>query len=105
MTFLILSIKWRGTHRGEIVWWRPEAQGYTTEIAKAGRFTAQQITESPDYYNNGRSTLAIPDTGNAFAAARGALAVADAINAAAETILTGSPAPIRLILPLARSPQ
>lgn len=88
MTFLILSITWSGTARGEIVWWRPEAQGYTTEITQAGRFTAQQIVEHPDYYNNGRTTLAIADTGNVFAAARGALAVADAINAAAEAVLT-----------------
>jgi hypothetical protein len=87
--FLILSIKWSGTHRGEIVWWQSNAEGYTTEIPKAGRYTAQQIAERPDYYNNGRSTLAIADTGNVFAAARCALAVADAINAAAGMIRNG----------------
>jgi hypothetical protein len=89
MTFLILSIKWSGTHRGEIVWWRPNDEGYTTEIPKAGRYTAQQIAEQPDYYNNGRSTLAIADTGNVYAAARGALAVADAISSTAELIRDG----------------
>ena len=42
-TWLILSLKWsRGSDH--LVWFKPEACGYTTDLEKAGRFTHTEAT-------------------------------------------------------------
>jgi len=56
--FFVLSLKWT---RGDVLtWWAPDAMGYTTLIEQAGRFSLEQVTAKPYYYNNGESSIAIP---------------------------------------------
>lgn len=56
--FLILSLKW--TTGDVMVWYRPECKGYTSQIELAGRFSAEEISSSPAYYDNRDSTMAVP---------------------------------------------
>lgn len=59
--FYVMSLKW--TSGDHITWWGPDNSGYTTDLARAGIYTAEQITKSPGYYDSGRrddGTLAVP---------------------------------------------
>lgn len=42
------------------LWWRANDCGYTENLAQAGRYTVQQVQAKPDYYDNGRTTRAVP---------------------------------------------
>lgn len=56
--YYILSLKWS---KGVLfVWWRPDDNGYVSDLDKAGKYSRKQIDEQPDYYDNGDSTLAVP---------------------------------------------
>jgi hypothetical protein len=62
LKYLILSLKWSPDKAsGFAVWWGPNSHGYFTDMDKAGRYTQEQIDERPGYYDNGVSTLAIPE--------------------------------------------
>lgn len=61
MNYLILSLKW-SPKCGRAVWWGPLACGYFTDIEKAGVYTQEQIDSDPGYYNNGTSTIAVPQS-------------------------------------------
>lgn len=58
--FYIMSLKW--TSGDHITWWRPNNAGYTSDLAQAGVYSAEQVARAPDYYNNGKKdgTLAVP---------------------------------------------
>lgn len=56
--FVIFSLKWS---KGNFaVFWGPDNSGYVTNIAKAGRYSQEQIEDKSNYYNDGKATLAIP---------------------------------------------
>ena len=57
-TYLILSLKW-SDGKDYLVFWGPDNGGYTSDIDAAGRYTAEQIMKSPDYYDNNDSTRAV----------------------------------------------
>jgi len=57
--YYILSLKWLKDNQ-VMVWWQPESNGYCLQIDKAGIYTQTQIDKHPEYYNNGKSTLAVP---------------------------------------------
>lgn len=56
--FFIFSLRW--TKEDYATWWRPNNSGYTSVLANAGRYSADAVAAAPDYYNNGRTTIAIP---------------------------------------------
>lgn len=56
--FYIVSLK-RSTPTS-ILWWGPDARGYTDDMRHAGRFTEAEIRSNVERYNNGISTRAIP---------------------------------------------
>lgn len=43
-----------------VSFWKPRACGRTTDLGQAGIYTREEIEERPDYYDNGRSTIAVP---------------------------------------------
>jgi len=57
--YLILSLKWSDTHE-HLLWWCADNSGYTADIDKAGRYTAEQVTKNPNYYDNDDTTRAVP---------------------------------------------
>jgi len=57
--YLILSLKWSDSS-DRLIWWGLDNSGYTADIDTAGRYTAEQITENPGYYDNNDSTRAVP---------------------------------------------
>ena len=60
-TYLILSLKWSDGLK-KLNWWGPDNNGYCYDIDKAGRYTAEQVTENSDYYDNDETTRAVPLT-------------------------------------------
>jgi len=46
--------------RGIAIWWRPNDNGYTSKLDRAGRFRHEKIMADPNIYNNGETTFAIP---------------------------------------------
>lgn len=74
--FYILSLKWSVDQNGKplprrksgwqpgdqfvLIWWAPDAKGYTRCLENAGRYTRAQIDAAPGYYNNGETTCAVP---------------------------------------------
>lgn len=56
--FYILSLPW--TREDTLTWWSPNNSGYTSILEHAGRYSREQVTARPDYYNNGESTIAVP---------------------------------------------
>jgi hypothetical protein len=61
MNYLILSLKWSPSIAGYAVWWGPDDCDYTEDMNQAGRYTQEQVDKKPGYYNNGRTTFAIPE--------------------------------------------
>ena len=59
MEYYILSLK-HSPRDGLCVWWRPDNIGYTTELEEAGRYTLEQIDAQRDYYDNNKTTRAVP---------------------------------------------
>ena len=56
--YYILSLKWSV---GDLfVWWQSNNSGYTSNLEKAGKYSREQVGEKPDYYDNGKDTLAVP---------------------------------------------
>lgn len=47
MKFYIISLKWTFAERNRpdfpVVFWRPEAAGYTTNITEAGQYTLEEV--------------------------------------------------------------
>lgn len=58
--FYILSLKHSAKHDDYITLWRPDDRGYTIYLPYAGKYTDREIEASPGYYNNGRTTAAVP---------------------------------------------
>lgn len=58
--FYILSLKHSAKHDDYITLWRPNDSGYTIYLPYAGKYTDREINARPDYYNNGRTTVAVP---------------------------------------------
>lgn len=56
--FYILSLD--HTSGGVVTWWRPDNQGYTTDLNQAGRYTRRQVEAARSYYDNGDQTMAVP---------------------------------------------
>ena len=59
-THYILSIKHTASGDDYITLWRPNDAGYTLYLPAAGKYSIAQIEANPGYYNNGRTTVAIP---------------------------------------------
>lgn len=57
--YLILSLKW-SEGKDHLVWWQTDNSGYTPDIDKAGRYTAEQVSKQPSYYDNESTTRAVP---------------------------------------------
>jgi DNA-directed RNA polymerase subunit RPC12/RpoP len=57
--YLILSLKW-SDGLDKLNWWGPNNSGYAYDIDKAGRYTAEQVTAKPHYYDNDDTTRAVP---------------------------------------------
>jgi hypothetical protein len=57
--YMILSLKWSDSANA-LVWWCPNNAGYTTDIDKAGRYTAEQVMQKASYYDNEDTTRAVP---------------------------------------------
>jgi len=55
--YLILSLKW--SRAGVLSWWGPDNSGYTTDIDKAGRYSAELVRRKQSYYNDEITTRAI----------------------------------------------
>lgn len=58
--FLIVSLKHTAKSDDYITLWRPNDAGYTLYLPAAGRYSHTEIEERRSYYNNGRTTVAIP---------------------------------------------
>ena len=58
MEYYILSLN-HSPVAGKAVWWGPSDCGYTEDLKRAGRYTAEQISKNRAYYNNGVTTRAI----------------------------------------------
>lgn len=56
--FFILSLRW--TKENYATWWCPRNSGYTSVVADAGRYSRADVERQRDYYDNGRTTIAIP---------------------------------------------
>jgi hypothetical protein len=63
--YLILSLS--HSTKTQPCWWRENCAGHTNYVVSAGKYTAEEINSDPDYYNNGRDTMAIPMTEAGFA--------------------------------------
>jgi hypothetical protein len=60
MEYIILSLK--HSTKKKPVFWRADGSGYTECPFVAGHYTEEQVKEHSHYYNDGRSTIAIPLT-------------------------------------------
>lgn len=58
--FYILSLKWTKPMDGVLTFWREDNSGYCRRLDWAGKYTEKQIKEKPEYYNDGKNTVAIP---------------------------------------------
>lgn len=58
--FYIVSLKHTRREHAYITVWRKDNCGYAWPLSWAGKYSAQQVDENPEYYHNGRSTLAVP---------------------------------------------
>lgn len=48
------------------VFWRSNDSGYTTNPWQAGIYSEKQVTDNPDYYNDGFNTVAVCVTNSSF---------------------------------------
>jgi hypothetical protein len=44
---------------GCAIWWGPNDAGYTTNLMQAGKYPAEKVEASPNYYNDGTATRAV----------------------------------------------
>jgi hypothetical protein len=58
--YLIMSLP-RSQRSDTAVWWGPNNSGYTIFLEKAGRYTQEEVNNSPYYYDNGDMTRAVPE--------------------------------------------
>lgn len=58
--FYILSLKWSKKKDKVITWWRPNNAGYCLRMDWAGKYTQAHVDEHQSYYNDGKSTIAVP---------------------------------------------
>lgn len=58
--YYILSIKHSAATDDYITFWRPNDAGYTCYLPAAGKYSREQVEESPGYYSNSRTTVAVP---------------------------------------------
>lgn len=56
--YYILSLK-HSKHQSQYIWWKPNDNGYTIDIDRAGIYTAEQIEREKLYYSN-TDTLPVP---------------------------------------------
>lgn len=43
-----------------VTWWAPDDAGYVQDLRKAGRYAAETIQDRRWYYDNRRTTVALP---------------------------------------------
>jgi len=55
--YVILSLK--HSTKDEACFWKADNAGYTINPWQAGIYTAEQIANDPNYYNDGLNTIAI----------------------------------------------
>ncbi|TBL50563.1 hypothetical protein EYY98_08990 [Obesumbacterium proteus] len=58
--YFILSVHHCTREKNFIEFFRPNNSGYALRLHAAGRYTEQQVTERPDYYNDGDCNIAVP---------------------------------------------
>lgn len=56
--YLILSLKWSDS-ADHLIWWQPDNSGYTPDLDKAGRYSAERVTARSEYYDNDETTRAV----------------------------------------------
>ena len=59
MEYYVLSLRWT-VGEDYITFWRPNNSGYTTDINQAGRYSQEAIINNPTYYDDCKTTLAVP---------------------------------------------
>jgi hypothetical protein len=69
--YYLLSLEHPHDDEDVLTWWGPDDAGRVQSLDLAGKYTRTQIDRRPDFYNNGRSVLAVP-CGAAEARTRGA---------------------------------
>lgn len=57
--YYIMSLKHTKPEDNMVLWWRPECKGYTYYIDEAGIYPEAEIKEKPEYYNDGKDTVAV----------------------------------------------
>ena len=57
--WLILSVKWSKGGSEDLVWYRPNSKGYTTDLNQAGRYTREEARRIHDLETHG-NTAAVP---------------------------------------------
>ena len=58
--YYVLSLRWTRPGEPLVTWWGPEDAGYTTNLDQAGRYSAERVAGRRSYYDNRRTTLAVP---------------------------------------------
>ncbi len=59
MEYFVISLRWT-VGKDLITFWRPNNSGYTVNIDQAGHYSQEAIINNPTYYDDGKSTLAVP---------------------------------------------
>lgn len=59
MKYYILCLK-RSHSEDWLWWWKPRSHGHTQDLNEAGVYPQEMIDADPNYYNDGRTSKAIP---------------------------------------------